>query len=292
MPLRATSDSVIRQLQIVFSISVFLLIISLFASFYSTQKLIKNSELVNHTNEVLIEAENIISFMKDAETGQRGFLLTMDPAFLTPYTGAYVKTATSYHKISALTIDNPIQQKYLTDVKNLYQAKFDQMQRVIDIAKKDRITGNDTTIRHREMVKGKKIMDDLRQVINRIKNEENAMLQVRTEQQRIYIAYTPILLVIAAIISILITAFTYIRIKNDLDERIAQQKLTDEKYIETAERITVMEGFTQQVAAGNYSARTSDTKEDELGRISKALNTMTSALETTFNDLQNKLNLK
>ena len=288
MPLRATSDSVIRQLQIVFSISVFLLIISLFASFYSTQKLIKNSELVNHTNEVLIEAENIISFMKDAETGQRGFLITMDPAFLEPYTGAYVKTATSYHRITVLTIDNPVQQKYLTDVKNLYQAKFDQMQRVIDIAKKDRITGNDTTIRHREMVKGKKIMDDLRQVINRIKNEENAMLQVRTEQQRIYIAYTPILLVIAAIISILITAFTYLRIKNDLDERIAQQKLTDEKYIETAERITVMEGFTQQVAAGNYSARTSDTKEDELGRISKALNTMTGALETTFNDLQNK----
>lgn len=288
MPLRATSDSVIRQLQIVFSISVFLLIISLFASFYSTQKLIENSELVNHTNEVLIEAENIISFMKDAETGQRGFLITMDPIFLEPYNGAYEKTATSYNRITALTIDNPIQQKYLAEVKNLYQAKFDQMQRVIDIAKKDRITGNDTTVRHREMIKGKKIMDDLRQIINQVKNEENAMLQVRTEQQRIYIAYTPILLVIAAIISILITAFTYLRIKNDLDERIAQQKLTDEKYIETAERITVMEKFTQDVATGNYSARTSDTKEDELGRISKALNTMTGALETTFQDLRNK----
>lgn len=288
MPLRATSDSVIRQLQIVFSISVILLVLSLFASFYSTQKLIKNSELVNHTNEVLIEAENIISFMKDAETGQRGFLLTMDPTFLAPYNGAYEKTTAAYHKITALTIDNPVQQKYLADVKNLYQAKFDQMQRIIDIAKKDRITSNDTTIRHREMLKGKKIMDDLRQIINRVKTEENAMLQIRTEQQRIYIAYTPILLVIAAIISILITAFTYLRIKNDLDERIAQQKLTDEKYIETAERITVMEGFTQEVAAGNYAARTSDTKEDELGRISKALNTMTGALETTFYDLRNK----
>jgi signal transduction histidine kinase/DNA-binding response OmpR family regulator/CHASE3 domain sensor protein len=288
MPLRATSDSVIRQLQIVFSISVFLLIISLFASFYSTQKLIKNSELVNHTNEVLIEAENIISFIKDAETGQRGFLITMDPTFLAPYNGAYEKTTTSYHKITALTIDNSVQQKYLANVKNLYQAKFDQMQRIIDIAKKDRITGNDTTTRHQEMVKGKKIMDDLRQLINHIKNEENNMLQLRTEQQRIYIAYTPILLVIAAVISILITAFTYLRIKNDLDERIAQQKLTDDKYIETAERITVMEKFTQEVATGNYSARTSDTKEDELGRISKALNTMTGALETTFQDLRNK----
>ena len=288
MPLRATSDSVIRQLQIVFSASITLLIISLFASFYSMQKLIKNSELVNHTNEVLIEAENIISYVKDAETGQRGFLITGDPSFLTPYNGAYEKTATAYHKISALTFDNAAQQKHLSEVKNLYQAKFDQMERVIDIFKKNKRLNADTLTRHQEMVRGKKIMDDLRQTINRIKKEENELLQVRLEQQRVYISYTPILLVIAAVISILITAFTYIRIKNDLDERIEQQRLADEKHIETAERILVMEEFTQQVAAGSYSARTSETKEDELGRISKALNTMTGALETGFKELQNK----
>lgn len=288
MPLRAASDSVIRQLQIVFSISVFLLMVSLFASFYSTQKLIKNSELVNQTNEVLIEAENIISFMKDAETGQRGFLITDDPSFLEPYNGAYEKTATAYHRISALTLNNPVQQKYLAEVKSLYQAKFDQMQHVIDIAQKKRLTNRDTLTRHREMVKGKKIMDELRMVINRIKQEENTMLTSRIEQQQIYIAYTPVLLVIAAIISILITAFTYLRIKKDLDDRIAEQQLADEKYIETSERITLMEKYTQQVASGNYSSRTSDLKDDELGRISKALNTMTGALETTFNELQNK----
>ncbi len=288
MPLRTTSNSVIRQLQVVFSISVVLLIVSLFASFYSTQKLIMNSQLVNHTNEVLIEAENIISYMKDAETGQRGYLITLDPNFLQPYNGAYEKTATSYNKVSSLTIDNPIQQKYLSEVKQLYQMKFEQMQKVIDLTKQRRGFPSDTIARHREMVRGKKIMDDLRLVIERIKVEENRILENRIEQQRIYISYTPILLLLAAIISILITALTYVRIKRDLDERIEQQKLAEEKYIETAERINVMEKFTQEVAAGNYSARTTDEKEDELGRISKALNTMTKALETTFHDLGNK----
>ncbi|MFN8346650.1 MAG: response regulator [Spirosomataceae bacterium] len=288
MPLRATSDSVIRQLQIVFSASLLLLLISLFASFYSMQKLIKNSELVNHTNEVLIEAENIISYMKDAETGQRGYLITGDPTFLDPYNSAYEKTATAYHKISALTFDNVMQQRHLAEVKNLYQAKFDQMQRVIDLFRKNRKISNDTIARHQEMLRGKKIMDGLRQGINRIKKEENELLQVRLEQQRVYISYTPILLVIAAVISVLITAFTYIRIKSDLEERIAQQRKEEERHIETAERISVMEEFTQQVAAGNYSARASDTKDDELGRISKALNTMTGALETGFRELQNK----
>jgi CHASE3 domain sensor protein len=38
-------------------LSTLLLLISLAASFYSIQKLIENSELVNHTNRVLIESE-------------------------------------------------------------------------------------------------------------------------------------------------------------------------------------------------------------------------------------------
>src|ERR1051325_4812035 len=106
-----TSNSIIQQLQIVFSFSILLLIFSLLASYYSTQKLINNSELVNHTNEVLLEAESILSYVKDAETGQRGFLVTLDPDFLSPYNGAYAKTSNSYDNLAVLTADNPTQQR-------------------------------------------------------------------------------------------------------------------------------------------------------------------------------------
>lgn len=154
--MKKTSDSIIQQLQIVFSFSILLLIFSLLASYYSTQKLINNSELVNHTNEVLIEAESIISYVKDAETGQRGYLLTADANFLEPYTGAYEKITNSHGNLVELTADNPAQQRNLREAKALYEAKFGQMQRIIDMTKKNPVIAVNSEERLAEMLKGKK----------------------------------------------------------------------------------------------------------------------------------------
>jgi len=286
--MKKTANSIIQQLQLVFSFSILLLFFSLLASYYSTQKLISNSKLVNHTNEVLIEAENIISFLKDAETGQRGFLLTDHPDFLHPYNGAYEKITKSHSSLTDLTSDNPSQQKNLRQLKALYEAKFGQMQLTIDFAKKSGVGKFNPEVRLQQMTRGKKIMDDLRLLVDRIKTEENTMLTERLEQQQTYIRFTPVILAIAALISILITVFAYIRIKRDMDKRIAQQIVDEAKYLETNKRIVAIEGVTQQVGTGNYFARSTDTGNDDLGKISAALNTMTEALQKTFNDLNYK----
>lgn len=280
-----STNSIIQQLQIVFSFSVLLLIFSLLASYYSTQKLINSSEFINHTNEVLIEAESIISHVKDAETGQRGFLITSDLSFLSPYNGAYEKTTNSYNNLVELTADNPTQQKNLREVKALYEAKFGQMQTIVDMSKKDPDFMGNTDARLREMTRGRKIMDDLRLAVQRIKEEESQALNNRLEQQQIYIQYTPWLLVAAAIISILITMFAYMRIRNDMDKRIARQQAEEERYAQTLRRIGHIEQVTSQVSSGDYSVRSTDEMDDELGRISLALNNMTASLEKTFNEL-------
>ncbi|MVM32482.1 response regulator [Spirosoma sp. HMF4905] len=288
MPQTVLANSIIRQLQIVFSFSTLLLLISLIASFYSIQKLIGNSQLVNHTNQVLIEAENIISFMKDAETGQRGYLVTLDPLFLQPYTGSYPKVTTSYQRLRDWTVDNPAQQTNLEEAKALYEAKFNQMRTSIARNRGRSIANRDTTGQYLAMARGKQTMDSLRVVVNRIKNQEEKLLKSRIDQQQIYITATPFLLVIAAIVSMLITAFTYVRIKQDLAARLARQKLDEERYIETAGRITRLEAITQTIAEGDYAVRSADAGDDELGRIAKALNQMTSSLEQTYKELTDK----
>jgi CHASE3 domain sensor protein len=283
--MKKVSNSIIQQLQIVFSFSILLLFFSLLASYYSTQKLINNSELVNHTNAVLIETEAVISHIKDAETGQRGFLITGETQFLEPYEGAYEKTTGSYNNLVELTADSPIQQKNLREVKALYEAKFGQMQNIIDMSKKNSDFLYDTDARLREMVRGKKMMDELRLASERIKEEESATLAKRLEQQQIYIKYTPILLVAAALISILITISSYMRIRADIGKRITQQQLDEEKYAQTNLRIGHIEQVTQRVSQGDYAARSQDETDDELGRISTALNAMARSLEQTFHDL-------
>ena len=46
--------------------------------------------------------------------------------------------------------------------------------------------------------------------------------------------------------------------------------------------------FTQEIAAGDYSVRSSDTDDDDLGRIARGLNQMAASLETTFTDLKQR----
>jgi signal transduction histidine kinase/DNA-binding response OmpR family regulator/CHASE3 domain sensor protein len=286
--MKKTSNSIIFQLQVVFSASVILLLVSLIASFYSTQKLIYNSQLVNHTNQVLLEAENIISYIKDAETGQRGFLLTLDDDFLQPYRGAYDKTTIAYNNLIKLTLDNPSQQKSLVPLKERYESRYAQMDRVIELAKRNVNYLMDSDVRLEEMKRGKKIMDDTRRIVNQIKDEEQDMLQNRLSQQEIYIQYTPFILLFAALVSILITGFAYFRIKRDMDQRLAQQLLEEQRYNNTRIRIARMEGITRDISSGNYSVRVADSEDDELGRIARALNRMTGSLEQTFNDLNEK----
>jgi signal transduction histidine kinase/CheY-like chemotaxis protein/CHASE3 domain sensor protein/HAMP domain-containing protein len=286
--MKRTSNSIIFQLQIVFTASIVLLIISLIASFYSTQKLIYNSQLVNQTNQVLIEAENIISYIKDAETGQRGYLITSDESFLQPYYGAYDKTNATYNNLIKLTINNPVQQKALAPLKERLEARFEQMNRVLDLSKKRSADSQSISQRLEEMRLGKKIMDDTRLLVNQIKEEEEAMLRNRLDQQDLYIRYTPLLLLFAALVSILITAFAYFRIKRDMDQRLAQQALDEEVYNSTRARISRMEEVTREISAGNYSVQIEDREEDDLGRIGYALGQMTRSLEQTFNELNDK----
>jgi signal transduction histidine kinase/CheY-like chemotaxis protein/CHASE3 domain sensor protein len=286
--MQKTSNSIIHQLQIVFTASIVLLIVSLVASFYSTQKLISNSQLVNHTNQVLIEAENIISYVKDAETGQRGYLLTLDTKFLEPYNGAYAKTIAAYNNLLRLTQDNPAQQKALMPLKERIEARFAQMDRVVELTAKSPMYVLQSDERYSEMKKGKKIMDDTRLIINQVKEEEEKMLQNRLSQQEIYITYTPYLLLLAALISILITGFAYVRIKRDMDKRLMQQREEERTYQETRARISDMEDITRKISSGHYEVRSQDEGEDDLGKIAQALNHMAGSLEQTFTDLNQK----
>src|ERR1700712_4677300 len=100
-----------RNLLIGFGASLLILIVSTTASLISINNLFTSSYWVNHTNEVVQKLEEASSVLKDAETGQRGFLITGQEEFLDPYHGASEKAKSLIGEIKQLTGDNPEQQK-------------------------------------------------------------------------------------------------------------------------------------------------------------------------------------
>src|SRR3954466_12020588 len=67
----------------------------------------RSNRRIDHTREVVIELERALSTLKDAETGQRGYLLTGDDAYLEPFRAASARMDGTLARLTTLTSDNP-----------------------------------------------------------------------------------------------------------------------------------------------------------------------------------------
>jgi len=69
--------------------------------------------LVAHTRDIIDRAQSTLSALQDAETGERGFLITGEPSYLEPYDRGVSSLASDTTALRALTTDNAAQQRRL-----------------------------------------------------------------------------------------------------------------------------------------------------------------------------------
>lgn len=283
-----SKSTVTRQIQTVFVVSIVLLLTSSAASFYSNRAQIEAARQVAHTNEVIRTAYQVTTIVREAESGQRGFILTGDEAFLNVYNGAQEQALTNLRTLRALAADNPAQQQNLIQLKVLLDERFAQLARVL--GKYQRLGNQYSAAANAltDFTAGRNTMAELQGLADKIQAQEAGLLKLRTDRLELYNTYTPVLLVVAALLSILISLLAFVRIKADVDAR-ERKRMEDAAVIaQTSRRINAMEGVTSRLAAGDFSARSEDATNDELGKIAVALNKMGSALGKNFRTLEER----
>src|SRR4051812_27035166 len=82
-------------------------------AYASVDSLVSNTGMVQHTYKVLGRIEALNSSLKDAETGQRGSLITGEDDYLAPYTQALDALTAEQQALRPLTADNARQQQRL-----------------------------------------------------------------------------------------------------------------------------------------------------------------------------------
>jgi PAS domain S-box-containing protein len=82
------------------------------------------SEWEQHTLRVVIEARGLSSSLQGIDTGERGYLLTGDPAYLSPYEQGLQDTRTELTTLKTLTIDNSRQQVALGELDELIEQRL------------------------------------------------------------------------------------------------------------------------------------------------------------------------
>jgi signal transduction histidine kinase/DNA-binding response OmpR family regulator/CHASE3 domain sensor protein len=272
----------LRNLQIGFGVSLLILVISSVASYSSIQNLLDSSRWVDHTDSVIARLENVLSTLKDAETGQRGYLLASDSSFLRPYYGAQERALTTLDQIQTMTMDNPVQQQNCVELRNVITQRLTILQQIIDQKKTDNIYSLD------DLRKGREYMEQARSVVERMQNEEHTLLAIRVEKVKKFSGYTPVLILLAAAFSILITLFFYRRVYNDYQERAALYAELQEKDQQISRRIDIIKNIADKISTGDYHTRVTDEQKDGLGSLSGSLNKMAESLEYSFNLLSDK----
>jgi methyl-accepting chemotaxis protein len=170
-----------RKLGIGFAIAGAILLIVALVGYRSITTLIENDELVNHSHQVQVGFANLLSDMKDAETGQRGYVITGDNNYLEPYRSALTEIKKTYANVLGLTADNPNEQRRLAAIQPIITAKLAELAQTIELR---RTQGFDAAFKIVTNNSGKNFMDQIRAIVTDADREEARLLAERAAESR------------------------------------------------------------------------------------------------------------
>lgn len=214
----------------------------------------KQHDWVMHTHEVLEASERFLGKMRDAETGQRGYLLTNDPAYLEPYDIGVVNAEKDFSILRELTQDNHLQQSRLDAIHPLMLQKLRELAETIDLARQGR---HDDAMAVVLSGRGKSLMDDVRDLIADFRNEEHTLLKLRTDEYAQAKQQMMLLFAVEGTLLIVLIVGLSIQVQRTVVQPL--NHLTN-----SAERL----------GAGEALDLPETSRDDELGKLAKAFSNM------------------
>lgn len=222
-------------LRAIFVLSLFVLIFIAGITYKHSQTLADSSEWVMHTHKTNLQLEQIFSLLKDAETGQRGFIIARDSIFLEPYFEARQKLNNALIHLRNL-VETTEQEQNLYTLNSQVNSRLVQLE--VSLLFGSTYPVNEALLKE-SMEKGKSIMDSIRSQVNKMIALEMATLDERQAKYEQNISNAPLLLLLLFLFAFWIVIFSYWRIDKDLNilKRNNEQLLIQSESMLHAEEI-------------------------------------------------------
>lgn len=162
-----------------FGFAILVLFLIGVAGYVSTHLLIENDKKVSQTYQLRRDLVELLSELKDAETGQRGYVITGMDSYLEPYQTAQTQIKMTFDRIRTLTATNPEQQTRLDKILPLIDAKLAELKRTVDERK---TAGFETAVKTVLAGEGKTYMDDIRKLVGDMDRQEQDQLDKRSAE--------------------------------------------------------------------------------------------------------------
>jgi PAS domain S-box-containing protein len=201
----------------VFAIMAIVVIVSITLTYWAGLHVIHLRALAISHRQVIAESERLLSTLKDAETGQRGFIITGIEDYLAPYYDARARLPEVLNQLrSAKGITIPAAN--LNAIQQLTRAKLSELKETIDLR---RSRGFDAAAAAVLTDKGTHLMNDLRDQIGELQNKQASALQDEAAAADEATQMRTVAFTFAGIINLLFIVWAYQRITVAIKDREA-----------------------------------------------------------------------
>jgi CheY-like chemotaxis protein/signal transduction histidine kinase/CHASE3 domain sensor protein len=164
-----------------FAAAVATVLLIAFFGYHSLDDQAENNALTQHTLEVIQRVDGLLSSLKDAETGQRGYLLTDRESYLEPYENARANIPGQLQELRRLTANSARQQEELGQIQRFMQEKLAELQQSITLQR----AGNAEGARELMLTdRGKVTMDRARDLVDQFLEQDRQLLAARADATR------------------------------------------------------------------------------------------------------------
>lgn len=216
---------------------------------------------VTHSHEVENELTQLLVSLQDAETGQRGFVITGVDSYLAPYTAALSEIEGHRTQLGRLVEDNAREEAHVDALAPLIADKLSELQETINLRRtKDFAAAQTVVLTDR----GKKSMDAIRGILREMSSEEEHLLKMRTDVAQLDARDAKWTIVLGTLLAVVLAGLAGVIITRDI--AVPLRSLT-----RVADRITVGDlGVTANIGE----------RGDEIGQLALAFDGMARSLRT------------
>ncbi|MGC2571179.1 MAG: CHASE3 domain-containing protein [Candidatus Nitrosopolaris sp.] len=237
-----------------------------YLSYVNITKFIQENALADRTNLIIQKVIHLASTVSDAETGQRGFIITGKPSYLDPYYNA-VRDIRSQLQDLAMFMSSNIIKENLKPLTNLIDSKFNELSRTISLRQSHGINAVLPII---QSDRGKILMDKIRTTIDNIQIQENNLLS--SESLRLQVDSRTIIdtIIIAILATAVITGVSIFA----MNRRIHRDHLHTQRSLQVKKRTEELQNANNQLLLANTAIITTErAKEEFISMISHELKT-------------------
>ncbi|MGA9770461.1 MAG: CHASE3 domain-containing protein [Blastocatellia bacterium] len=258
-----------RTLVIWFGVILIILVGNMALSYRATRVVIENERWVTHTYRVIGELDATLSNLVDAETGQRGFLITGLDSYLDPYNEAIATVGDHLKNIHELTADNPVQQKFVSILEPSVNERLSIIAESLTLRRQEGFEAARNIVLTN---KGKVAMDMIRNTIADMKSEEEMLLHRRNAESNANALQAKWTYFIAGVLAAIMLGIFYYQFKRNISERATILEH------EQAARADAETAYKAEQKARSDAEKANRLKDEFLATVSHELRTPLNAI--------------